>query len=491
VNSIMTELINNRLSRRTLLGTSAVAAAGLATGCSDGGGGSGSGGGGGAAGTVDWWDHFSSYEELNNQWADKQSKSSGTNVVHTYYDASKAPQAFQLAHQAKKMPDVFSNVIGLPLAALVSGNWLHELTLSDETTAKIGKESLTEGITDLDGKHYGFPLFSFRQSTGLLWLNKEHITKAGLDPANPPTDYAGVLDACRKLAAADIPPMTFALGDDGGRIGDIVEDMAQTAGFAGFEGLLFTTGEYAYHDDAYIEVIEFLKELNDSKFLLPGTNNFGVVDSRTRFASGVTGIYLDGIWCAGGAKALVPEFADKIGSGQVLVPSAGTDAWCYRGRPGASYFVAASTDDPEAATALIESMTTDEYQQGMIAAMDQPPLNLDLVQSSDALDAYKSAVAFCAENVFLMPQAIVKNPDIAAVDARRKPITPSIGNIIQGYLGGSLKDLRAELKKLSDANEADREKAIEAAKGEGAEVSMDDFVFDDWKPGQDYEVSGS
>jgi hypothetical protein len=122
----------------------------------------------------------------------------------------------------------------------------------------------------------------------------------------------------------------------------------------------------------------------------------------------------------------------------------------------------------------------------MIEAMDQPPLNLDLVGSSKAVDAYKKGVEYCKENVFLMPQAIVKNPAIARVDALRKPVTPHVGNIVQGYLGGSIKDLKAELKKLSDATTADRAQAVQKAKAAGAKVAEDDYVFADWKPGQDY-----
>ncbi|GAA5039495.1 ABC transporter substrate-binding protein [Actinopolymorpha pittospori] len=480
-----------RLTRRGFLGASALTAAGLAAGCgsSDETSGSGGSSGGKASGALDWWDHFSSFQKLNDDWAGKQSSTLGSNVTHTYYDASKAPQAFQLAHQANKMPDVYSNVIGLPLSALVSGKWVHELRLPEETMAKIPQNTLTEGITSLDKKLYGFPLFSFRQSSTLVWMNKDHLTTAGLDPDSPPTDYTGFKDACRKLASAGVKPMTLALGADGGRVRDQVDDMAQAAGFPGYQGLRFATGEYAYHDDSYVTVIEFLKELYDSKFMLPGTNNFSVVDARTRYAAGAVGIFIDGIWCAGGSKALVPTFVDKIASGPILVPTAGTDPWTYRGRPGAAYFVAADSGNPEAASKLIGSFMSEEYQQGMIAAMDQPPLNLDLVANSDAIDAYKKAVTFCKENVFLMPQAIVKNPDVAKVDASRKPITPHVGNIVQGYLGGSIKNLRNDLKKLSDASEADREQAITKAKSSGAKVSEDDYVFGDWKPGADYQPS--
>lgn len=473
-----------------MLASSAAAMAVLATGCGGSSGSSGSSAGG-SSGSLTWWDHFSSFKKLNDNWASTETKALGTTVTHTYYDASKAPEAFQLAHQANKLPDVYSNVIGLPLPALVDGNWVHELQLPSDTMAKLPKNVLTEGITSVGNKLYGFPLFSFRQRTGLIWFNKDHFTKAGLDPANPPTSYSEIKDACNKLKGAGIVPLTMALGADGSRVGDETDDMAQVAGFPGYQGLRFDTGQYDYQHDSYVQVIEFLKELSDAKYLLPGTNNMGVVDSRTRFASGSTGLYFDGIWCAGGCKALVPAFADKIGSGTTPKPDSAQNNWTYRGRPSASYFVSAGSKNPDQASKLIASFMDDAYQKGMIAAMDQPPLNLDLVSSSDALDAYKSVVTFCKDHVFLMPQAIVRNPDVSKAEAKRKPVTPTIGNIVQGYLGGSISDLKGALKKLSDARQADLESAVKSAQSEGAKVSLDDYAFKDWKPGQDYQASAS
>ncbi|MEU8227388.1 ABC transporter substrate-binding protein [Kribbella sp. NPDC048915] len=474
------------LTRRRLLGLSALAVAGAATGCSSDSGAQPDAASGGATGTLDWWDHFSSFKRLNDDWAKKQSGPLKANVGHTYYDASKATQAFQLAHQANKMPDVYSNVIGLPLPALVSGKWVHEMAIPADIKAKLPKDAFTEGITQLDGKLYGFPMFSFRQSSTLVWANKDHWSKAGLDPDNLPTDYGAFKDALGKLKSAGVQPLTLAIGADGGRIRDQVDDMAQAAGFPGYQGLRFDTGEYAYHDDAYVGVIEFLKQLNDDKLIMPGSNNFGVVDARTRYASGAVATFIDGIWCGGGSKALAPQIVDKLASGRILTPTSDLKPWCYRGRPASTYFVSADSKNPELAAQLIASFMSDEYQTGMIEAMDQPPLNLDLVASSKAVDAYKKGVEYCKENVFLMPQAIVKNPAIARVDAFRKPVTPHVGNIVQGYLGGSIKDLKAELKKLSDATSADRAQALQKAKAAGAKVSEADYAFTDWKPGQDY-----
>ncbi|MGZ0152729.1 ABC transporter substrate-binding protein [Kribbella sp. WER1] len=472
------------MTRRSLLGASVLAAVGAATGCSSST--TQTSSGGGTTGTLDWWDHFSSFKHLNDDWAKQQSGALQANIAHTYYDASKATQAFQLAHQANKMPDVYSNVIGLPLPALVSGKWVHEVTIPADVQAKLPKDAFTEGICKLEGKLYGFPMFSFRQSSTLVWANKDHWSKAGLDPGNLPTDYAAFKDALGKLKSAGIQPLTLAMGADGGRIRDQVDDLAQAAGFPGYQGLQFTTGTYAYDHDAYVTVIEYLKDLNDNKLIMPGSNNFGVVDARTRYASGAVGTFIDGIWCAGGSKALAPPIVDKLASGQILVPTSGADPWCYRGRPAATYFVSADSKNPDAAGKLIASFMSEDYQKGMIEAMDQPPLNLDLVAASSAVDAYKKGVEFCKKNVYLMPQAIVKNPAQARVDAFRKPVTPHVGNIVQGYLGGSINDLKAELKKLSDATTADRAQALQKAKAAGAKVSEDDYVFTDWEPGQDY-----
>ena len=42
------------------------------------------------------------------------------------------------------------------------------------------------------------------------------------------------------------------------------------------------------------------------------------------------------------------------------------------------------------------------------------------------------------------------------------------------------------MKELSDKYEADREEALKSAKDSGANVSIDDYSFNDWKPGKDY-----
>jgi multiple sugar transport system substrate-binding protein len=470
----------SRISRRSFLGAGgALAATALLAACGGGSGGSAGGGG------LRWWDHYSALQNFHKDWAERQSQALGVGVEYTYNDVTRAIEALQLANQSKQLPDVYTNILNIPLAALVREGWVHELALSDEVKARLPEGALTEGITNIDGKVYGLPLFAFRQYAAATWFNRDIVAAAGIDPANPPTSYDAYRDACRRIAARGEAPMMLALGGKA-RMREQINDMACAGGFPGFEGLVFATGEFAYHHDAYVTAIEFWKELNDSGLIIPGAINFTVANARTRWAAGTAGFFPDGPWCAGGVKAVNPEFVPTMGVGPILTPEPGAQPVVYRGAPASQIFVAGNTRDAERATALVSSFTTPEYQAGLASGMDQPPLDLDVVATADVTEPYRQVIGFFKDQVKRMPEPVVRNPQFAAVEALQTPVSPDLGDIVQGYLGGNIPDLRAALRQLSDASTADRDTALQRAAAEGAQVSAADFAFPDWQPATDY-----
>ncbi len=474
-----------RITRRSLLagggalfGTAALAACG---------GGGGEAGGPGGTGSLRWWDHFSALQKMNADWAAQQGQALGVQVDYIYNDVSRSAEALQLANQSNQLPDIYTNVLDLPLSALVAEGWLHELTLPEDALANLPEGSLAEGITNLDGKVYGLPLFSSQQYAAAHWFNTDLTTAAGLDPDDPPTtydEYRAALEAVRR-SNGDVAPMILALGGVA-RMREQIDDLAQVAGFPGFQGVRFATGEYAYDDDTYVNAIEFWKELNDSGLILPGSGNLTVADARSRWGAGVAAFFPDGPWCAGGVRNVAPEFVDKLGVGPILVPEEGIPVVTYRGAPAAQIFVAGSTANPEAALGLVASMTSPEYQAALASGMDQPPFDLSVVEEADVVEPYRRLVGWFAETVRRMPQPVVRNPQVADVQAASRPVSPHLGDIVQGYLGGDVTDLRAALRQLSDAFTADREQAIAAATAGGAEVSLDDYAFPEWVPGEDW-----
>lgn len=471
------------LDRRAFLGAGGtLAAAVFLSACSPQGSGT-------AGGTTDlrWWDHYSALQKFHAGWAAEESTRLGAKITHTYNDATKSAQALQLANQSKQLPDIYSNTLGLPLSALVKEKWVAEITMPKESAERLPKGSFTEGVTNLDGKLYGLPLFSFRQYSTATWFNKDIIAKAGIDRDNPPATYDEFRAACKKVKDLDggFAAMTLALGDPG-RMRDQMDDMAQAGGFPGYQGLKFATGEYAYDDDAYVNGIEFWKELNDSGYILPGSSSFTVANARTRWASGAAAFFPDGPWCAGGVRTVAEGFLPLLNNGPLLKTEQNSEVTVYRGAPGSQFFVAGNSKNPDAASKLLESFTTPEYQKGLAAGMDQPPIDLDVVDSADVIEPYKKVVSYFKKSVYQAPQAVVRNPEIAVAQSLSKPVSPLLGDIVQGYLGGDITDLKGALKKLSDNFSADREQAMKAAVAQGATVSLDDYAFPDWKPGTDY-----
>jgi multiple sugar transport system substrate-binding protein len=175
-----------------------------------------------------------------------------------------------------------------------------------------------------------------------------------------------------------------------------------------------------------------------------------------------------------------------MGVGPILTPEPGAQPVVYRGAPASQIFVAGNTRDAERATALVSSFTTPEYQAGLASGMDQPPLDLDVVATADVTEPYRRVIGFFKDQVKRMPEHVVRNPQFAAVEALQTPVSPDLGDIVQGYLGGNIPDLRAALRQLSDASTADRDNALQRAAAEGAQVSAADFAFPDWQPATDY-----
>ena len=476
----------NQISRRGFItAAGALSLTGFLAACGGSGpSGAGSGGTGGAGGGVNWWDHFGGFQKLHKEWATTESSALGAQIDYTYHQASAAPEALQLAKQANQLPDVYSNILGLPLAALIEAGWLHAIELSDTARSALPKDALVEGITMQDGKIYGMPLLSDKQYWCCTWINKNLQEKAGFEGPKSYDDLLAALKAVADLGDSSIFPMTLALGDSS-RVRDQVDDLAQYGGFPGYRGQRFDTGEFNYDHDSYVNAIELLKEINDKKYLMPGTNQYKVPDARTQYASGRVGVTFDGPWAPGGVRNIIASFVETMDSSGILTPDGGPRQG-YRGAPSPVWFVAENSGNVGVATKLLESFTTEDYLLKMTAAMDQPPLNLDIVDKADVIDAYKYLIDDFKKVVYRAPEAVVRKPEVSAALGNYKPIDPDLGGIIQSYLAGQTSDLPAALKKLNGKFESMLDAAISKAKAGDAEVSRDDWAFSDWKPGQDY-----
>jgi len=477
--------MSHPVSRRTLLagGTAVAATAAGLSGCSDG----SSSGSPTTSAAITWWDQFLPLAALEKKTFAAFTAAGGPPVEYTTYNPNDQGKALQLAFQSKQMPDVFSLAgVNSSPNALKASNWFAPLADATKITAALPAGSVVEGITSFDGKLYSFPTSSFRQYDTLPWANGDLLDQAGLEPSTTTQTWdqfrENVRIAQQKTGKAGLLlPLSFTA-----RMATFVDHLAQTAGFAGSNGLEHATGEYRYDHDAYVQAIEFLLSFKTDKLLLPASSTLDARAGRARWTAGEAVYFFDGPYNAGVCSSDFPDFLERLTVGQIPTPD-GADPVITNAPVGGTFWSSATSGHLEDVSALLALFVTDDYRKGQAEAMDAAPIDLDIVAGSKAHPTYKQCCAWYAEHGYLGPSAVARKPEVATVLAAMKPVQPDLGTVVQGAMSGDVSDLRGTLKKLTDGLSAARDTAI-ATKG-GGTVSAADWAFPDWQRGTDYAVS--
>lgn len=267
----------------------------------------------------------------------------------------------------------------------------------------------------------------------------------------------------------------------------LLDELAQTAGAAG--SVDFTTGAYAYSSEPYAMALEFLLSLQQDGLLFPASLTLDARNARARWATGVGGMFFDGPWNVGVVKNDFDAFLPQINVAPIPTPEAKSANYIHVGPPGGTFWVATQSQHADVAADILLQMTTPAYYKELAARMDQPPLDLTALEGADVHPTYQKAIQFFQERVLLAPSPVVRNVAVADVTAEMAPITPDLGTIVMGAFSGDVPDPRAALKQYADAMTAERDRAIKVVQDQGKQVSVDDWVFADWKPDQDYTAT--
>jgi multiple sugar transport system substrate-binding protein len=455
-------------------GPSAAASGGRATG------------GTGGTGPIKWWDQFNPLQELQRATFKRFTEDGGAEVEYTVYNPNEQGQALQLAFGSKQLPDVYTLAgVSVPAPVLLEQGWFSPLTNADDITGLVPEGSVLDGLHIFDGQLYSFPIFSFRQYETLGWYNRGLVEKAGLDPDDPPRswdDFRAAARAVQKSGTSGLLlPLKFA-----DRMAAFVLELAQTAGFpgarVGVDGIDLTTGEYRFHDDAFVDAIEFLLAFQKDGLLFPASTSLDARAGRARWAANASGYFFDGPYNVGVISGDFEPFLEQLGVGPIPTPDGG-DPVLARTPIGGTFWVSGQSDKTDQASELLALFAGKEYQSGLAAAMDQPPFDLDAVADSEAHETYKQCIEYFKAQTFLAPSPQARNPLVSQVEGKMKAVDPGLGPIIQGAFSGQITDVRGALKQLSDGKTAARDAAISEV---GGDVSVDDWKFADWTVGEDY-----
>jgi multiple sugar transport system substrate-binding protein len=229
-----------------------------------------------------------------------------------------------------------------------------------------------------------------------------------------------------------------------------------------------------------------MKAIQQDNSLFPASTSLDAKTARARFAAGSAGMNFDGPWNVGVLNKDFKEFVTKLNVGQIPAPKDKTSTFVHRGPNGGDFWISSQSKNPVVGAKILENFNTDDYYIKLAEGMDQPPLNLAAVDKANVLPQYKKGIKYFQDVVVLEPSPLVKNPEVAQVQAEMKDIRPNIGEIVQGALAGSISDWKTALKTYSDKLTAERDRALKVIQGKGVKVSIDDWIFPNWDQTKDY-----
>ncbi len=451
---------------------------------------------------INHWDWFvASGPVLDNEIKLFQQANPGIVVKRTNNVKDNYDNLFGLAEKGGNAPDVFAIPSNPSFAEQLASGRLADLTkFPDWETFKKTfpdpNQNFAEGTNTVDGKTYSAPLGATNDGMWImLWVNTKVFKDAGLVDATGnaklPTSAEDILAACEAIKTksggkvygygfagkSDVWHWTTYLGSLSGNLD------AMSGAEGGFDS---RTGKFVFSSNPiYKESVNLLLQMRDKGYILPDSTTIDDEAIRVLFVQGRFGMYLNGGWVVGSLKKIDPNFKDFVPVQVPLLATAEPKSYFYTSPGGFTYAISAKSKNPDAAWRWFKWLHTPEVgkrilQSGNGASVfpeaNKPELLDDPVQ--------RQLLVLGPKYSRVGPQPVLRNPNVGKVQTTK--INPDLKQVIQGVYTGQITNLDQALKDLDAAKQKAFEQGIADANAAGAKVSLQDFVFSDWNPTQNY-----
>jgi ABC-type glycerol-3-phosphate transport system substrate-binding protein len=475
----------------TTAATSATTAAGATTAASA-----------GRAVEVTHWDWYvAASPALENEIKLFQQANPGITIKRTNNVKENYDNLFNLAEKGGNAPDVFA-IPGQPsFAEQVASGRMADLTkFADweafKKTFPDPVQNFAEGTNTISGKTYSAPLGSTNDGMWImLWVNTKVFKDAGIVDASGnaklPQTAEDILAACEAIktkSGGKVYGYGFAGKSDVWHwttyLGSLSGNLDATGGAEG--GFDTKTGKYVHATNPIFKnSINLLLQMRDKGYILPDSATIDDEAIRVPFVQGRFGMYLNGSWIVGSLRKIDPNFKDFA---PVQVPLIGTSepkSFFYTGPGGSGYAIHAKSKNADAAWRWFRWLHTPEVGERMLKSGNGTSI-FPQANKPDLLDdpVQRQLLVLGPKFSRVGPQPVLRNPDVGKVQPKK--INPELKQVVQGIYTGQITDLDQALKDLDAAKQKSLEQAIADAKTAGAKVSLEDYIFPDWDPTQNY-----
>jgi multiple sugar transport system substrate-binding protein len=398
--------------------------------------------------------------------------------------------------------DLFAMPQDVPATQAVAEGWVAPIDdlipNFEEWKARFPLGSFIEGVHEFNGKTYTFPQTSSKRYWTMNFYSKEIMEQAGYDPGAERMTWEQFREAARKITEQGQGQYYGVIfgGQSTDRFATLVRNFGRMAGAPagsslGFDDIDWRTGEFQYTSDEYLAAFEWIVALQDDGSIFPGSMSLSSAEARAQFPQGVAGMMLEGPWNIPQWKRENPDF--EFGLASQPVPNNGEPLpMTYEETGSNQLWVYAESPYKEIAGDIFSYIGTVEGQVAIMATTQGNlrsiiPEAVEIAMESVELDPLAAiALDLYDEQLRLGPMVSVRNPDATQIAFESRPLTPNLGEIVQGVLVGQIPDIKAALEDLQSRANEELERAIASAQEQGAEVSRDDFVFSNWEPTEEY-----
>jgi len=394
-----------------------------------------------------------------------------------------------LAFESGNAPDTF--IKRHPFRQMVENGWIQPLDpwITPEWLTKFPEGSFVETTNMWEGKTYAFPTYAFKYDL-MLYINEDLFRQAGLVNADGnvlvPQTWGDLRSMAQEIAEAGNGEFYgIGIGIKDARHMGWWFDLAALAGAGGSREIDYRTGRYTFGTDpAYAQIVETLLGMNEDGSVYPYEGTLDDSNLFSFFGQGKYAMFLGGSWSANNLKRDFPDFQ----SYRVIplpVPDGGRKGGLVTTPGAGSYFMSAQTLHPDEAWLWLDWISSPGFHERMVTNGLDFSVYEDLNSPENIADPHKvQAYEAATQYVIYGPFPPARNPQAALVQP--EPVVPDVGDVLIGIYTGQIEDWQQALSDLDARKQAALEAAIQEARDGGADVSLEDFVFPDWDPMENY-----
>ncbi len=328
------------------------------------------------------WHWMTDREGTFNELAEKYKALTGTDVKFELYAPTDAySEKIKGAAQTQTLPDVFGILADKRVISsfIKAGHVLNLDTYMDADNGKWKKVFYAKALNVnrfMLGNEFGVAPGIYAAPLDVMNIqmlyNKDLFKKAGLDPENPPRNWAEFLDAGNKLHAAGIQGMVSGWGEIW-----MIDCLASNYAYniMGEKKFIDTIkGEVSYADQDWIDVFTVFKDMRDNNLLANGIVTMVNKHAEQMFANQRAALAFNGSWCVNVYHGMNPDL--NYGA---MLPPAYSNKYPMKiwGGAGASLMVNARTKDRDKVVEFLKWFTAKGQQAYLANETRNLPANKD------------------------------------------------------------------------------------------------------------------